>query len=152
MKVLNPILIGLLVVGCGKNKQPTNTNESNNTPGKPAKQKVEKITPSTNTTVEPAKKLSLREKLVGSYECNFDGIASKLVFLENGKVKTNFNGLKIDEVTWNISGTEVHIGEGNPIDVYKIESNGDLTFIAKIADGKRKEESKERYCRSSIGR
>ena len=141
MKVLIPILIGLLVLGCGE-KQSTNPNEGNTTPAKTAKQNVEE-TPSINTAVEPAKKLSLREKLVGSYECNFDGIASKLVFPENGKVKTFTNGLKIDEETWNISGTEVHIGEGNPMDVYKIESNGDLTFIATIADGKRKEESGE---------
>mgnify|MGYP000288857121 CR=1 FL=1 len=54
-----------------------------------------------------------------------------------------FNGLKIDEETWNISGTEVHIGEGNPIYVYKIESNDDLTFIATIAGEKRIEESGE---------
>ena len=142
MKVLIPIVIGLLVVGCGK-KQSTNTNESNNTPEKTAKKNVEKETPSTDTAAEPTKILSLREKLVGSYENNFDGIVSKLVFLENGKVKTFFNGLKIDEETWNISGTEVHIGEGNPIYVYKIESNDDLTFIATIAGEKRIEESGE---------
>ena len=41
MKLLIPILIGLLVMGCGK-KQSTNTNESNNTPVKPAKKKAEK--------------------------------------------------------------------------------------------------------------
>ena len=34
MKVLIPIVIGLLVVGCGKKEQPTNTNQSNNTPEK----------------------------------------------------------------------------------------------------------------------
>ena len=36
MKILIPILIGLLVVGCGggKDKQSTNTNQSNNTPEK----------------------------------------------------------------------------------------------------------------------
>ena len=129
-------------MGCGKQKT-DNTNEGNNTPVIPAKQNAEKENPSTNTAAEPTKILSPREKLAGSYGNNFDGIVSKLVFLENGKVKTFFNGLKIDEETWNISGTEVHIGEGNPIDVYKIESNGDLTFIAKIADGKRKEESGE---------
>ena len=83
-----------------------------------------------------------KEKLVGSYENNFDGIVSKLVFLENGKVETFFNDLKIDEETWNISGTEVfsvlirakevHIGVGSPIDVYKIESNGDLTLLQQL--------------------
>ena len=34
MKALIPILIGLLVVGCGKKEQPTNTNQGNNTPEK----------------------------------------------------------------------------------------------------------------------
>ena len=46
MKALIPILIGLLVVGCGKTEQPTNTNQGNNTPAKPAKKKAEKATPS----------------------------------------------------------------------------------------------------------
>ena len=45
MRKLIPILIGLLVVGCGKN-QPEKTNESNNTPVIPAKKKVGKETPS----------------------------------------------------------------------------------------------------------
>ena len=40
MKVLIPIVIGLLVVGCGKDKQSTNTNGGNNTPEKSAKKKV----------------------------------------------------------------------------------------------------------------
>ena len=34
MKVLISIVIGLLVVGCGKKEQPTNTNQGNNTPEK----------------------------------------------------------------------------------------------------------------------
>jgi len=54
MKVLIPIVIGLLVVGCGKDKQSTNTNESNNTPVKPAKKKAEKETPS-NTLADKKK-------------------------------------------------------------------------------------------------
>ena len=41
MKVLIPIVIGLLVVGCGK-KQSTNTNEGSNIPTKPAKKKSKK--------------------------------------------------------------------------------------------------------------
>ena len=45
MKALITILIGLLVVGCGKKKS-TNTNESNNAPVKTAKKKAEKEAPS----------------------------------------------------------------------------------------------------------
>ena len=59
MKVLIPILIGLLVVGCGKQEQ-TDTNES---------------TPTTNTnkvngtTANPVKVLTAEEnKVVGTYE------------------------------------------------------------------------------------
>jgi Leucine-rich repeat (LRR) protein len=43
MKVLIPIVIGLLVVGCGKKEQQT-ANESNNAPIKTAKKKAEKET------------------------------------------------------------------------------------------------------------
>ena len=55
MKVLITVVIGLLVVGCGKKEQPTDTNQGNNTPAKTAKQNVEE-TPFINTAVEPAKK------------------------------------------------------------------------------------------------
>ena len=50
MKALIPILIGLLVVGCGE-KQSTNTNDGNNTPEKPAKKNVEKETPTSTSWV-----------------------------------------------------------------------------------------------------
>jgi hypothetical protein len=45
MKTLIPILIGLLVVGCGKKESP-NTTKGNNTPEKPAKEKIVKETSS----------------------------------------------------------------------------------------------------------
>jgi len=65
MKVLIPIVIGLLVVGCGK-KQSTNTNDGNSTPEKPAKQKEVKETPSkgedkNSTTAKTIKDLTLEE-------------------------------------------------------------------------------------------
>ena len=77
------------------------------------------------------------------YEMMVDEDTFKLVFLENRKTEAYKNGENPLEENRKISGTEVHIGEGNPKVVYKIESNGDLTFIATIADGKRKEESGE---------
>jgi len=49
MKALIPILIGLLVVGCG-DKEPVKPNEGN------------------NVSTNPAKGLSLEEKVVGPYE------------------------------------------------------------------------------------
>ena len=83
MKVLIPIIIGLLVVGCGK-KQPTNTNESS-TPTITAKKKAEKETPSkgddkSRTTAKPVKELKIND-VVGSYEKDSN---QRFVFLDNG--------------------------------------------------------------------
>ena len=83
MKILIPILIGLVVVGCGK-KQPTNTNESS-TPTITAKKKAEKETPSkgddkSRTTAKPVKELKIND-VVGSYE---KASKQRFVFLDNG--------------------------------------------------------------------
>ena len=56
MKVLVSILIGLLVVGCGK-KQFTNTNEGNSTPIKTAKKK-------SATPLTPEEQKALIEKVI----------------------------------------------------------------------------------------
>ena len=56
MKVLIPIVIGLLVVGCGE-KQFTNTNEGNSTPIKTAKKK-------SATPLTPEEQKALREKVI----------------------------------------------------------------------------------------
>ncbi len=50
MKVLIPIVIGLLVVGCGK-KQSVNTNDGNSAPEKSAKKKGVKETPTSTSWV-----------------------------------------------------------------------------------------------------
>ena len=107
MKTLIPILIGLLVVGCGK-KQSTNTNESNNAPVKTAKKKAEKETPSkgddkNSTTTKPSKELTLKEKVVGTYELELKKFCEthRYVLLDNsiveyyldGKKEKNINGL-----------------------------------------------------------
>ena len=83
---------------------------------------------------------SPEEKLVGSYE---DG-QYKFVLLENGTVEVYKNGKKVDDGPWKIDGKEVHFGDGNSIDVFKIEANGDLTSIADISKGKRIDQQKER--------
>ena len=54
MKVLISILIGLLVVGCGKGNQTAKESP--------------KATPSNNSTAKPVKELTLKEKVVGFYE------------------------------------------------------------------------------------
>ena len=60
MKVLIPVLIGLLVVGCGENKQSNNTGKGNNTPENSAKKEV-KDTPSNNSTAKTAKDKNNKE-------------------------------------------------------------------------------------------
>ena len=128
------LIIGLLVVGCGKQEQ-ADTNES---------------TPTTNTnevdgtTEKPVKELTLEEKIVGAYEKKFDEGTMKLVFLGNGTVEKYKNGEKTDDFEWKIVGKEVHLGDGMPpVSVGKIEPNGDLTAIAEIDGGGRKDYSKE---------
>ena len=80
----------------------------------------------------------MMKSLVGSYELSIKEDTTKLVLLENGKVEIYFNGEKIDEETWKVVGTEVHIVTPNvTLVVWKIEPNGDLTWIAHILDGKR---------------
>jgi len=82
MKVLIPIFIGLLVVGCGKEKQSTNTNEGNNTPEKSTNKKIEKEIPSkgngnNSSTANPVKELTIND-VVGSYYLD-----DKIVWYEN---------------------------------------------------------------------
>ena len=87
----------------------------------------------------------LEEKVVGSYEKPSPiGMERKLVLLENGKVETYKNGEKRKDGTWKISGKEVHVdAEENSTWVFKIEPNGDLTFIAETRGGKRDDASKD---------
>ena len=87
---------------------------------------------------------SPEEKLVGTYETEreTDGSWNSLVFLENGKVETYENGEKDEEGTldWKIVGKEIHVLlNTNEVTVWKIEPTGDLTWIADIGYGTRKE-------------
>ena len=128
------LIIGLLVAGCGKQEQ-TDTNEST-------------LSTNTNkvngTTAKPENELTLEEKIVGTYEKKFDEGTMKLVILENGTVEKYKNGEKTDDFEWKTVGKEVHLGDGMPpVSVGKIEPNGDLTTIAEIDGGGRKDSSKE---------
>ena len=78
---------------------------------------------------------SPEEQLAGSYK---DGPYT-FVLLENGTVEFYRDGKKADEGPWKIDGKEVHFGDGNSVDVFRIEENGDLTRIADIVKGKRKD-------------
>ena len=161
MKVLIPILIGLLVVGCGKAKQPASTNQSNNTPEKPAKQKPEKETPSkgddkNSTSAKPVKELTLREKVIGTYELELKkfGETQRYVLLDNSTVEYYLDGKKEEaEHKWSIVDKEVHIErENRAVSVFSINKDESITGIATIdEDGKRKEILKEnQYTRGKI--
>jgi hypothetical protein len=74
------LIIGLLVVGCGKQEQ-ADTNESTPT-----------------TTEKPVKELTLREKVVGTYELKRYGGWEKLVLLNTGVFEMYHDG-KVEEYT-----------------------------------------------------
>ena len=128
------LIIGLLVVGCGKQEQ-TDTNE---------------LTPTTNTnevdgtTAKPVKELTLREKAIGTYEIKKDGDTYRVVLLETGIVEKYRNGKKHDEEDkWKIVDGELHIIHEGGIAVFRINKDGSLTGIADIEDGKREDFPKE---------
>ena len=88
--------------------------------------------------VKPSSDLKAEEKkVIGEYELKEGERTFKLVLLENGKGEIY---RKEEKGTWKISGKEVHVGiEGVTVLVYKIEPNGDLTWIANIRGGKRED-------------
>ena len=143
MKLLIPILIGLLVVGCGKNKQSNNTGKGNNTPENSAKKEV-KETPSNNSTAKPAEELTI-EDVAGNYELKLEGGTAQMVILENGKIEFYENGKKnLEEAGLKMAGNEIHFdSEGGDVRVFRIELNGDLTYIAEIERGERYNHAKD---------
>ena len=128
------LIIGLLVVGCGKQEQ-TDTNES---------------TPTTNTnkvngtTEKPVKELTLEEKVIGTYEMKGEGFTIRAVFLDNGIIESYKNGKKEEEEDkWKIVDGELHIIHEGGIAVFRINKDGNITGIADIEDGKREDFPKE---------
>ena len=138
MKVLIPILIGLLVVGCGK---------CNQTAKESPKAITSKGDDKNSTTAKPVKELTLEEKVAGTYEVKIEEDTITFVLLENGKHEAYVNGESWKKaevkVTWKMVGKEVHIGEKYSQDVYKIEPNGDLTHIADIVGGMRTDQKNQ---------
>ena len=147
MKTLILILIGLLVVGCGENEQP--------------KEKVDNETPSkvdgkNSTAAKPVKELTLREKVVGTYELELKkfGETHRYVLLDNSIVEYYLDSKKEEEEhKWSIVDKEVHIErENRAVSVFSINKDESITGIATIdEDGKRKEILKEhQYTREKI--
>ena len=81
----------------------------------------------------------------GTYEGKLFEDTIKLVFLENGVLEAYANDEKQEAgAKWKVVGKELHLGsEKGGFSVFRIENNGDLTFIAAIRDGKREETPKE---------
>ena len=135
MKVLIPILIGLLVVGCGKKETAkpapnANTGIANNTPEK------------------PVKVLTAEEKKVfGEFEYkNRDGYILRYVLLENGVLEIqggrstlNMAVRESSSDKWKMANGEIHFVDGynSFIDVFRINKDKSITAIAYISDGER---------------
>ena len=122
MRVLIPILIGLLVVGCGKDVKELTAEE----------------------------KKALIDNVVGEYERTsgidakgrpYGGFTSKKVFLENGICQRyGPAGLEAEE-KWTIDNGEIHVVDTGPtpsISVHEINTDKSITSIAVIRYGKRK--------------
>ena len=107
MKILIPILIGLLVVGC--------------------------CTPASNVTEEATVIQPTREDVVGSYVHKREKLTFRVVLLDNGVAEHYLNDTKIDEDKWRIVGKEIHMEDkdGN-VGVHRIGSDGNLIDIAVI--------------------
>ena len=123
------LIIGLLVVGCGK-KQPADTNEGGNTPAKSAKESA------------------LEGKVVGAWILGGGtlGKSDKLVFHKGGTWKFWENGRKpkypLRVKRWSIKDNEVHADEAQEdgdVLVFRLNDNGNLEWFASIEDGKRED-------------
>ena len=117
MKALIPILIGLLVVGCGK--------------------KEEEQTGKVGTTLEFA-----RQPFLGIYESedNRDWVY-RFVLKEDGRYQCFANGLEMEGGTWKVVGKEVHV-DGS---VYTLNADNGLVNIAMIGTGIRDKGTREDY-------
>ena len=136
MKVLIPIVIGLLVVGCGEGNQ--------------IAKKSPKATASKTSLVEPVKELTLKEKVVGFYEgrSNQNTNRLRLVLWENGEVESYRNGKKRFTANWKINkngelNVEVKEKSEEVLYAFRINPDGSLTGTTATMDGKQEVLSKK---------
>ena len=136
-----PLIIGLLVVGCGQDKDDGGDSGSGGDggdSGSGAGESLKELTPE-------------EKKAIGTYELKQYGSTFKGVFLENGVYEDYVDGSKKAELKWKISTEgEIHIDfSGNVLGVrffrvYRINKDGSITDIADIdKDGQRTEIPKE---------
>ena len=94
----------------------------------------------------PVKELTLREKVVGTYEGKIGEATIKFVFLENGVYEFYENGKKDYEDKWSIVDGEIHVfldKMSYMISVSRINKDNSYSMIAVIIEGKRTDFSKE---------
>ena len=134
MKVLSSIVIGLLVVGCGMEYIPQDPKEIKST-----------VDDNNSTAAKSVKELTIKD-VAGSYELKLEGGTAKMIILENGEIEFYENGKKnLEEARLKMAGNEIHFdSEGGDIRVFRIDPNGNLTYIAEIEHGKRHDHTKER--------
>ena len=145
MKLLIPILIGLLVVGCGK-KESINTDGSNNAPEKSAKKKAENNTPSKNdgnnsTAANPGKELT-KENIVGTYQMSLPNGLFTMTLQKDGKSIhdriTNSGEKESDTGKWKIEDGNLFLIGEDMTGIMKINPDRSLVPIAEIKNGVRK--------------
>jgi ankyrin repeat protein len=112
--------------------------------------KAEKETPSkgsdnNSTAAKSVKELTIKD-VAGTYELKVEGGTAQMVFLENGKIEFYENGkINQEKSSLKMVGNEVHFdSKSGDVRVFRIEPNGDLTYIAEIEHGERHDHTKER--------
>ena len=152
MKTLIILVVGLLAVGCGKTEPMGSGNEYN------AELAIDQNTPKAEPVKEltPEEKKALRDSVVGEYKPPFTLPITKAVFLEKGIEQHSLNGEKWGGNKWSIVKGEIYVlgffipaselykpNHEKIINVFRINKDKSITYIADIVDGKRTDSPKE---------
>jgi len=92
-----------------------------------------------STPTKPAKELTLREKVIGTYERKKGRTTLRVVFLDNGASELYGNGeLMAEGGKWMIVDGELHgLGPDGNVGIWRINEDKSITSIGGILDGKR---------------
>lgn len=103
-------------------------------------------TPSVERNGNAAKKLSLEEKIVGTYERIHGENTYRGIFLKSGVMEEYKNDKKVKDLNWQITDNEIYLfkSKDGAFGVFRIEPNGDLTAIAGAENGKRTDLPKDK--------
>ena len=98
-----------------------------------------------NPLTPEEKQKILEEKAIGKYELNRDGVDFRLSFLENSIAEGYRDGKKSSKAEWKVVDGELHVEEEDgSIGIARVNKNGNITYIARIIDGKRTDLPKEK--------